>query len=90
MIFVTEFVAAEEELIEVCDIEGSSCPDDTYCCEQTVCDSETTDQDGENKRKTQCCGKAERDTIPRPVHCSKCAICGEEVPDEDRTGITII
>ena len=79
------FVAANAEINEVCDVEGSSpldCSADTHCCEQSVCDNEITEhlKKGENSgNRTQCCNKADRDKIPFPDHCSKCPTCGENL-----------
>ena len=80
VISVILFVAADVKRIEVCDVEGSTCPEDTHCCEKAVCDFQQpeTIKDKGNQLKTKCCDKAELEIVPLPDYCSKCPICGEE------------
>ena len=67
------FVAANLQFNEVCDIEGSTCPDDLNCCQQSICESESIGQTENNR--IQCCEEAERTKIQLPEHCSKCPKC---------------
>lgn len=93
VVFEISCAAANEQLIEVCDIEGSSCPDDTHCCEQSICETASTEilkkvEDIENKPKTRCCDKVEREKIPPPDHCIICTRCcnkdeREKIPPPD-------
>ena len=49
---------------EVCDVEGSTCPENT-CCRTELCK-----KDGNG---LQCCKNPDEN----PVECAKCPMCGE-------------
>ena len=93
MVSAILFTAATDQLVQVCDIEGSACSDDTHCCEQSICDTvsipeKVEDIPTEKRPKTKCCDKEEFEKKPLPDHCSKCPMCSDAYEGKNRTGIT--
>ena len=90
MIFISAFLSiVAENLIEVCDVEGSGiddCSSETYCCQQSECDilyrrdnkiENPIDVEYDSESNNKCCDITQ--VKPMPSDCKLCTKCCDEV-----------